>query len=553
MSGEPAAFMSYARFNDSHDRGQLSQFRERLASEVQAQIGREFVIFQDRADIAWGQNWRQRIEETLDVVTLLLVIITPGFFNSTECREELARFLGRERVLGGSDLILPVYYISAREMDDPVVRESDELARALASRQFADWRELRFEPFTSPRVRRAIAQLASRMRDTFWQQTPIQGRPTGSRGHQAEPVTGPTERAGERDLVTAKSEPPAHVVDTWHHEPLNGTPLRGPSVLINLLTGHTGRGWYNGGIGCVTFSPDGTLLVSAGGDDTVRVWEAATGTAVHTLTGHRSRRNKHIDGMAFSPDGTLLATAGTDGAVRRWKTATWTAGPTLTSHTGWLSAVAFSPDGTMLATAGFDRTVQIWEMATWTEVHTLSGHTGFVSAVAFSPNGTMFATAGNDQPVRIWETATWTAVRDSAGYQAGGKSVTVYGVAFNADGTMLAAAGSDNTVRIWETATLTAVRTLTGHRQAGWNSNGVHGVAFSPDGTLLATAGGDSTVRIWETATWTEVRVLTGHTGLVRSVVFSPDGALLATAGHDQIVRLWGRDQAAGEAKRARN
>ena len=86
MSGEPAAFMSYARFNDAHDDGQLSAFRERLAAEVRAQTGREFVIFQDRADIEWGQNWRQRIEETLDVVTLLLVVITPGFFRSAACR-----------------------------------------------------------------------------------------------------------------------------------------------------------------------------------------------------------------------------------------------------------------------------------------------------------------------------------------------------------------------------------------------------------------------------------------------------------------------------------
>jgi hypothetical protein len=76
VSDEPAAFMSYARFNDVHDDGQLSAFRERLAAEVRAQTGREFVIFQDRADIAWGQNWQQRIDGALDLVTLLLVIIT---------------------------------------------------------------------------------------------------------------------------------------------------------------------------------------------------------------------------------------------------------------------------------------------------------------------------------------------------------------------------------------------------------------------------------------------------------------------------------------------
>jgi hypothetical protein len=50
-------------------------------------------------------------------VSLLLVIVTPGLFHSPACREEVARF--RERELGRTDLILPLYYVSAREMDDP--------------------------------------------------------------------------------------------------------------------------------------------------------------------------------------------------------------------------------------------------------------------------------------------------------------------------------------------------------------------------------------------------------------------------------------------------
>jgi TIR domain len=88
MAGQPAAFMSYARFDDQHEDGQLTAFRERLAAEVRMQTGEEFHIFQDRTDIAWGQNWQQRINQTLDTVTLLLVIITPGFFRSPHCRAE---------------------------------------------------------------------------------------------------------------------------------------------------------------------------------------------------------------------------------------------------------------------------------------------------------------------------------------------------------------------------------------------------------------------------------------------------------------------------------
>jgi parallel beta-helix repeat protein len=214
MSDVPAAFMSYARFNDEHDDGQLSAFRERLAAEVRAQTGREFVIFQDR-DISWGQNWQQRIDGALDVVTLLLAVITPGFFASQACREELARFLARERQMGRGDLILPVYYISAREMDDPAVRASDELARVLASRQFADWRELRFEPLASPLVRKSVAQLASRMRDTFWHPADVPARPTRGARRRGEAIAQAVQEPGTASRVTAKTEPPTHVVDVW--------------------------------------------------------------------------------------------------------------------------------------------------------------------------------------------------------------------------------------------------------------------------------------------------------------------------------------------------
>jgi len=219
MSRQPAAFMSYVRFVDQHEGGKLTQFRERLAAEVQVQTGEEFPIFQDRNDIAWGQNWKARIEEALDAVTLLIPIITPAFFYSPPCREELARFLERERDLGRQDLILPVYYVSSPELDDPERRKSDELAKVLAARQYPDWRELRFEPFTSPVVGRALAHMASRMRDSFWRQLlPTQpSRPRRSRPASAQAAG--SEATGTESAATvrpaAKSEPPTRVVDAF--------------------------------------------------------------------------------------------------------------------------------------------------------------------------------------------------------------------------------------------------------------------------------------------------------------------------------------------------
>jgi parallel beta-helix repeat protein len=107
-----------------------------------------------------------------------------------------------------------VYYISARQLDDPGLREADEMATMLASRQFADWRELRFKPFTSPRVRKAIAELASRMRDTFWQPPVAPVVPAGH-GQVFGSAVGSAERAAAAGRATAKTEPPTHVVDAF--------------------------------------------------------------------------------------------------------------------------------------------------------------------------------------------------------------------------------------------------------------------------------------------------------------------------------------------------
>ena len=165
MRQRPAAFMSYVHHDDKYER--LTTFRALLSDEVQIHTGEEFPIFQDRKDIQWGQNWKERIEESLDSVTFLIPIITPSFFKRQYCREELERFLERESKLKRNDLILPVYYVDCLFLSDEKLRRDDLLAQAIASRQYTDWRKLRFEPSTSPEVGKELADLAIQIRDAL--------------------------------------------------------------------------------------------------------------------------------------------------------------------------------------------------------------------------------------------------------------------------------------------------------------------------------------------------------------------------------------------------
>lgn len=206
MSSQPAAFLTYVRFEDEHDNGRLSEFCKRLGGEIRIQTGEPFHIFQDRNDIAWGQQWRTRIEESVDAVTFLIAMITPGFFKSAECRKELERFLEREKKLGRGDLILPVYYVNTPALNDEAKRKKDQLMQVIASRQHADWRDLRFEPWTLPQVGKLIAAMALQIAEAL-EREPAQ-HATASAAVQQKP-------SAETQLAP-KSEPPTRIVDPFH-------------------------------------------------------------------------------------------------------------------------------------------------------------------------------------------------------------------------------------------------------------------------------------------------------------------------------------------------
>ncbi|KAL9607560.1 MAG: hypothetical protein Q9167_007535, partial [Letrouitia subvulpina] len=193
------------------------------------------------------------------------------------------------------------------------------------------------------------------------------------------------------------------------------------SSLLQTLEGHTGR------VSAVTFSPDGQLLASTSYDNTVRLWDGATGALRGSLEGHTGP----VRAVTFSPDGQLLASASDDNTVRLWDGATGALRGSLEGHTGPVSAVTFSPDGQLLASASDDNTVRLWDRATGALRGSLEGHTGPVRAVTFSPDGQLLASASYDNTVRLWDIKKKKALNKIPIKES------IYKLSFSADGSHL--------------------------------------------------------------------------------------------------------------------
>jgi len=271
-----------------------------------------------------------------------------------------------------------------------------------------------------------------------------------------------------------------------------------------------------------------------------------------------------IRAVAVSPDGHLLASGGFDNSVMLWDLATGQAlGSPLSGHSDNVHSLAFSPDGRLLASGSSDDTIVLWDLAgRQPALSPLTGHTGAILSLDFSPDGDLLASGAADGDIRFWDPFTGQPVAEPIKAHNG----SVSDVLFHPTGRVLASAGRDNLALLWDISPITTAQAtngslpvptrlappLPGH--SGFKRN----LAFSPDGRVLAMDSEENSIQLWDvsellTATdplldpaeqlemniQPSSQLFAGHQDEITSLAFSPVGHTLASADTGGRLILW--------------
>jgi hypothetical protein len=195
-------FWSYVHADNDGMHGAILRVAQHLQDEYGVITGgSELDLFLDNMKLKWGVKWRERIREAIQDSTFFIPIVTPRYFKSDECRNELLGFAGEARELGREALIMPLYFVDVPEVESG--DSNDPMVELVVESQMKDWRTLRFLDQTTQPYRIGLNELATELLEISRDRESVTtAKPTTSSDEEDEDGAG-----GEYDEAESQAGP----------------------------------------------------------------------------------------------------------------------------------------------------------------------------------------------------------------------------------------------------------------------------------------------------------------------------------------------------------
>ncbi|ETS62557.1 hypothetical protein PaG_03192 [Moesziomyces aphidis] len=222
--------------------------------------------------------------------------------------------------------------------------------------------------------------------------------------------------------------------------------------LWDLNTGTTTRRFvgHTADVLSVSFSADNRQIVSGSRDRTIKLWNTL-GECKFNITddGH----SEWVSCVRFSPNpqNPVIVSAGWDKVVKVWELSKCKLKTNHYGHTGYINTVTVSPDGSLCASGGKDGITMLWELSDGKHLYSLeAGDT--VNALVFSPNR-YWLCAATASCIKIFDLESKSIVDELkpefTGVGKNSADPECLSLAWSADGQTLFAGYSDNIVRVF--------------------------------------------------------------------------------------------------------
>ena len=188
----------------------------------------------------------------------------------------------------------------------------------------------------------------------------------------------------------------------------------------------------------VAITPDNSLIL-ANSEDNIKVWDAANGEEVATLSGHTAE----VDYITVTYDRRRIV-SGSCNEVKIWEVGSWQEISTVWEKKGQIAAVALSPNDGHIVCGETDGIIRVWDIYENKETEVLSSHTTRIPVFAFTPDGQFLLSASDDRTICIWDIRTGQLVTTLSGHVGPVNALSV-----TPDGQHAISGSEDGTVRIW--------------------------------------------------------------------------------------------------------